>query len=195
MASDSEACVQDLLQEGLRGYLDAMLAIKEFHRQAIAVCHAVLAAALPRLNKAMGTDLSEKAIERYVYPRDVTSENWVGTWAWVGVCIKNAGPGIFYCALHLAAKGDLHTAEARATLALFRKALRSDTQRAFGPNPPECEEGAESELRYFRSLHLDRPDLLRTYLENAVEEWIKAWTRVGGIKGLKCKLAGPADSA
>src|SRR5215813_4180506 len=83
---------QNLIQEGLSSYLDAMVAIDEFARVIQKDCRSILDTHVPSFEKASGLKFSTKEISDDSEPYKSRGKTWNGQYGCIGVVlpVKNS---------------------------------------------------------------------------------------------------------
>jgi hypothetical protein len=89
----------DLFQEGLQGYPDALVAIKEFCREVHSRSRTVLEANLDNLGQALHDELDSDSISEYVWPNLPPPVTWDGTSAWIAAKFPVRDLGTVYLGL------------------------------------------------------------------------------------------------
>jgi hypothetical protein len=183
---------QNLIQEGLSSYLDAMVTIDEFTRVIQKDCRSILETHVPRFEKASGLKFSPKEIADDSEPYRSRGKAWSGQSACIGAVLPVKSSDRFYSfdagiwwnqengEPSVCCYSDLYT---KATSVLDELATAFD---ALWPGKFEVD-------RSWWALVLWEEEPLRVQgdyqanLDKLINEWIDAWERVGGEKGLFVK--------
>jgi hypothetical protein len=183
---------QNLIQEGLSSYLDAMVAIEEFTRVIQKDCRTILETHVPRLEKASGLKFNTKEIADDSEPYKSRGRTWSGQSASIGAVLPVKNSDRFYsfdtgiCWNHengnrsVCCYSDFYT---KTTSVLDELAMRFD---ALYPGKFEVDRSWWALVRYRENSVRVQGDY-QVSLDKLVNEWIDAWERVGGVTGLLAK--------
>ena len=172
-----------LLEEGARSYLDAISALIEFQKEVQKKCRSVMQRHIKDYGAALKIPLRPSDIQDAAWPK---LEKWEGDYWHLGVSIVRRDiPGVrwwegYYCLGFEAPNpgfccwiGEWYPR--KMATHLFRKFRRFHPKASM-----EVEDGKTIWIN--QRLKPEETSGFEEKLEELLEEWIRLWTKVGGIK-------------
>ena len=171
----------EFFTEGLRSYMDAMLALGQFCQEVKKKTDRVLTSNLQELERALGIPLEHQTQEIYVYPSSLTRCDETEAWVTTRLAVPQ------FRAVHFG----LAWEEVDSEIALFviggfwfkNAGDRDRAKQAFGGNNDLLEEGGGLYLR--ERLTPKEAASFEKKLENILRNWIELWRRAGGLRGVE----------
>ena len=170
---------QEFFAEGLRSYMDAMLALGQFCQEVKKKADRVLTSNLEELERALGVPLKDQTQEIYVNPRSPTS--FSETWAWIAT--RLSAPQ-FKSVLFGLAWEEVDSEIVPFVVGGFwfkNAADRDRAKQALGGDNALLEDGSGFYLR--ERLTPKEAASFEKKLEYILNKWIKLWRGAGGLRG------------
>lgn len=168
-----------MLNTGLEQYVDALIALREFRREVWHVSRTVVARYAAPLRDAVGGTQSFSSVGEYSYPGPEKS-GWNG--AWVASRVKGLEFGSFYAGLIWYDPGSSARHASAVAMCEFDGGLIERARAEFKPLGAIVH---GNEIHFAEPLTNHDATKLEERLSSCIEKWVQAWTRVGGIAGLR----------
>jgi hypothetical protein len=194
----STAVTPDLLEAGISSYIEAMIALREFRRDIQRTAREVIERRMPELMDSIGFKRYQVSLEGYANP-DSLEKGWDGSFAWVAVRLRHSSFHGYFGWLWRE-HGEQLQAGVVATFAPtehppLRKELRSAVRMNCIQNV--CETYG-TEISLWEPLSMNDVKSFGERLDKLINDWIRVWKSVGGLKGLtesgSCGPEQPCDA-
>ncbi len=173
----------ELLVEGIRSYLQALVAISEFRRLVEDKFHRAVDERRDSIAASLKVQIGPDAIQPYCFP-DKPGREFRGDWAAIGVRIIPIEVGV--CKEHTYYLGWWRdqAGPVAGIFASIRFSERSIAERAMsslqktGMAPPEL---SKTTISQWRKLEFNDIEQLQERIEKLLGEWCEAWRGAGGL--------------
>jgi hypothetical protein len=170
----------EFFQEGLRSYMDAMLALGQFRQEVKKRAERVLTSNLPELQRALGITLQHERQEIYVYPTSPTNFSATSVWITTRLLAPQFQLVLF----------GLRWREIDGETVLFvvggfwfgSAAVRERARQAFGGDNELSDDDGGLYLQ--ERLTPEEAASFEGKLENIIRKWIELWRRAGSLSAV-----------
>lgn len=184
--SEKETALNQLVENGLGSYLDALTAVREFQNEIIRQSRRALEGKLYDLSKAMGiSSVDREEIKDHLAPAKLTDKE-LGDWGFVAVTFSKE---TMYCYFGLNFKWEdskcltevivsmwPYKASQRDVLLEHCKKVSRDFDNYYG-----------NEIGLSMPISKEGINNFEAKLHELIDKWVEVWTKVGGIKNLPKK--------
>jgi hypothetical protein len=181
---------QGFLQEGLRSYPDALIAVREFQNEIQERCRAILRRRVVELERALGLPSAPSQVKPYAWGNDPSKVNLrecveLGA-QWQTAGLNNLYLG-FYASLGWRSEDDIQIEHyASASLETDHKPLITAVLQRL---EREGRQDFESHLTYgymslFETTSPDDPEACLGKVDTMVLKWITLWDEIGGLQAV-----------
>lgn len=183
--SEKETALNQLVENGLGSYLDALTAVREFQKEIIKRSRKALEGKLDDLLKAMGIDVDREEIKDYLYPEKLANEE-LGVEGWAAVTFSKES---VYCHFGLSFAREDSKCITKVSVSMYTdkasqrdfllehcKKVSRDFDNYYGNN-----------IALFMAISKEEINNFEVKLQEIIDKWIEVWTKVGGIKILPKK--------
>ena len=170
----------EFFQEGLRSYMDAMLALGQFRQEVQQKAEGVLRRNLQELGQALQVPLEGAGQILYVNPSNPSNFN--GTFTWITTRLEvQQFRYILFGLLWLETEGNI-TLFVTGGFWFSNRRVRDKARQAFGGDSALWDDYEGLYLR--ERLTPEEAASFETKLDDVVKKWIELWRRVGGLNAV-----------
>ena len=181
--SETEIARNQLIEDVLGSYLDALTAVREFQKTIIERSRRALEEKLNDLSKAMGFDVKREEIKDYTYPSELTNKE-LGVYESVG--IKFSKEVMYYCIFGLSfEREDLKcVTEVFVSMAPGKASQRDFLLEHCKKVSTDFVNDNWNDICLSMPISKDEINNFEAKLQELIGKWIEVWKKVGGIKKL-----------
>lgn len=178
---ETEKARNQLVEDGLGSYLDALAAVREFQNEIIKRSRSALEKKITDLSKAMGISVDRGDIVGYITP--VSNKEGFGDWGWVVVTFSKAP---MYCYFGLRFERDGSKCVQSIDVSMWpAKASQRDFLLEHCKNVSRDFDNYDgNNIGLFMPISKDEINNFEAKLQELIDKWIEVWKEVGGIKNL-----------
>lgn len=179
--SETEKARNQLVEDGLGSYLDALTAVREFQNEIIKRSRGALEKKINDLSRAMGISIGREEITNYITP--VSNKEELGDWGWVVVTFSKE---TVYCYFGLSFDRKDSKCVTQVFVSMWAaKASQRDFLLEHCKNvSPDFENYDWNYIGLFMPISKEDINNFEAKLQELIDKWIEVWKKVGGIKKL-----------
>ena len=182
--SEKEMAQNQLVENGLGSYLDALAAVREFQKEIIKRSRRALEEKLNDLSKAMGIPVDRGEIANYITP--VSNKEELGEWGW-GVVTFSKEPVYCYFGLRFERENSKCVTNVDVSMWTYKASQRDFLLKYCKDVSPDFDNDYGNSIGLFMPISKKEINNFEEKLEDLIDKWVEVWKKVGGIKNLSKK--------